>query len=85
MEKLKYELTEEQKDALLKLVDTIKVVVERVYKAIMQIARDISNAFRDYIMSLQPRERYKLLKRLNIKNYAPYFRRGETIRCRNNY
>ena len=84
MSETKFELTEEQRKAILGLVDTIKRTIKDICEAIIQFVKDISEAFRDYVMSLQPKKRYKLLKRLGIKNYTPFFKRDRIIRYRNN-
>ena len=91
MNELKLELTKEQEEAMQKLASSIMEFCEKVwnelkkiFEGIAKVLEEIAEAFRIYIMSLQPKQRYKFLKAMGIKEYVGYFRRSGIIRCRNN-
>ncbi|HWT27614.1 MAG TPA: hypothetical protein VN131_06715 [Mobilitalea sp.] len=93
-----YELTEEQKDAheqigkaikeaVDKIVKTANVLYEWMKRVIARVKETLVKSWsylKTYIMELPPKQRYKLLKFMGIKNYLPFFRRDGVIHCRNN-
>lgn len=92
------ELTIEQKEALEKIAkvvnDTaIKISkdINTLYKWIRRVIAKVKELLimswkyiKSHIMELPPKQRYKLLKSMGIKNYLPFFRRNGVIHCRNN-
>ncbi len=84
MNEFKYELTQEQKDAVKKFANQIVNAFEKLLNLIQEALHTIAHNFNAYICSLKPRKRYKFLKAIGIKNYLPFFRRNGIIRCRNN-
>lgn len=84
MRELKFELTKEQEEAIQRFAYSISEFFEKVWYELKRALEGIAEAFRDYIMSLQPKQRYKFLKATGIKKYVRYFRRNGIIRCRNN-
>lgn len=84
MSELKFELTKEQEEAIQRLTESIREFWERVWYELKRALEGITEAFSDYIESLQPRQRYKFLKATGIKKYVRHFRRSGIICCRNN-
>lgn len=81
------ELTQEQKEIIEKAYEVFCKVAEAIKSVVEQIREfwdNLSNSFITYVISLQPKKRYKFLKRIGIKNYVPFFRRNGIVRCRNN-
>jgi len=79
--------SEEQRKSILELFDNIKLAFEKVWDIFKKAAEAIASALVKYIDSIQnldPRKRYKRLKRMGIKNYIPFFKRSAIHRCRNN-
>lgn len=83
-----YELTQEQKDAIDKIVKAFQIIAEaikKMFNRIKDLRNELSRRFNLYISSLHPKKRYKFLKSLGIRNYLPpHFRRNGVIHCRNN-
>ena len=87
MDGIKFELTEEQKEALQKVGEVFNRIADaakELWAKIKKAMDVIASLFREYVMNMEPKKRYKLLKRLSITNYIPYFRREGIFRCRNN-
>lgn len=78
------EPTKEQEDAIQRFADSIKEFFEKIWNGLKRALGDIAEAFRDYIMSLRPKQRYKLIKSIGIKKHIRHFGRNSIIRCRNN-
>jgi hypothetical protein len=92
------ELTQEQKDALEKLAKSVSEAVDKITKAANALYEWMKNVIskvketllkswdylKTYIMKLPPKQRYKLLKSIGIKDCLPFFRRDGVIHCRNN-
>nr|WP_308743212.1 hypothetical protein [uncultured Anaerocolumna sp.] len=78
------ELTQEQKDELNevanKIIEAFKKIIEDIKKAVDKFFEH----FNKYVSDLKPKNRYRFLKAIGIKNYIPFFRRDGTIHCRNN-
>lgn len=72
-------MNEDLKQTFINLCEVLKEVWRKIKKIIIST----SKVFIDYIYTLEPRRRYKLLKSIGIKNYIPFFKR-ETFQCRNN-
>jgi hypothetical protein len=81
------ELTQEQKEAFEKIVKVANSLYEWMKKVVSKGREALIrswNYFKAYIMELPPKQRYKLLKSMGIKNYLPFSRRDGVIHCRNN-
>jgi hypothetical protein len=78
------ELTQEQKDALTKFVETIRKTINELWENIKKLIDEIYHSLSSYTMSLEPRERYKFMKSIGAYDYIPIFRRLGVFRCRNN-
>lgn len=92
------ELTQEQKDALENIARAVSEALEKISKAVNTLYEWMKNIVSkvrelllkswDYlktcIMKIPPKQRYKLLKSMGIKNYLPFFQRDGVIHCRNN-
>jgi molecular chaperone GrpE (heat shock protein) len=84
MNEFKYELTQEQKDAVKKFVKRLVNTIDELWNLIKKALNDIAHNFNTYIRGLNPKKRYKFLKAIGIKNYLPFFHRDGVIHCRNN-
>jgi hypothetical protein len=92
------ELTQEQKEALEQIGNAVKEAVNKIVKTANALYEWMKNVIarvketllkswdylKTYIMKLSPKQRYKLLKSIGVKNYLPFFRRDGVIHCRNN-
>lgn len=92
------EITQEQKEALEQIGKIVKEAVDKIVKTAKTLYEWMKSVIarakealikswdymKAYIMELPPKQRYKLLKSIGIKNYLPYFRRDGVIHCRNN-
>lgn len=70
-----YEITQEQKEAIAIAIEVFNKVAEVIRKAIDYI-KEFFNNFITYVMRLQPKQRYKFLKRMGVKNYILFFHRN---------
>lgn len=87
MSELKIELTNEQKEVIQRIVDALKAIVEtweKFWERVKVAINAITEGFINYIRSIEPKKRYKLLKKLGITNYIPFFSREGITHCRNN-
>jgi hypothetical protein len=81
------ELTQEQKEALEKLTKVVNALYEWVKNVVSKVKEALLKSWsylKTYIMKLPPKQRYKLLKSIGIKNYLPFFRRDVVIHYRDN-
>lgn len=92
------ESTQEQKEALEQIGKAVKEAIDKIVKTanalydwitdvIARVKETLIRSWsylKTYIMKLPPKQRYKLLKSMGIKNYLPFFRRDGVIHCRNN-
>lgn len=83
MDATNLELTDEQKDAMMRMINTIKEFVKKVWDDFKKVMARCVDAFNLYVGSLEPKKRYKFLKSIGVANYVPYFKR-KIHRCRNN-
>ncbi|HHV09981.1 MAG TPA: hypothetical protein GXX75_06865 [Clostridiales bacterium] len=74
------ELTQEQKEVIRKIAEAFRKIIAAVKETINRV----KEFFNTYIVSLEPKRRYKFLRSIGIKNYVPFFRRRGVIHCRNN-
>lgn len=92
------ESTQEQKEALEQIGKAVKEAIDKIVKTanalydwmtdvIARVKETLIRSWsylKTYIMGLPPKQRYKLLKSMGIKNYIPFFQRNGVIHCRNN-
>lgn len=66
------------------LMEAVKTLAEAIGKMIEQIKAIFNNLLdlHDAIMSMPPRQRYKLCRKLGIKNYQCFFQRRWVYRTR---
>lgn len=84
---LQYELSNETKESLKSVVDSIIKAFKNLYQELKKIADATNRTFSiylEYILKMEPRKRYKYLKSIGIKDYIPFFNYNGMYHCRNN-
>lgn len=82
-----FEINADTLQAIQNAVDRLSEAINSIVDAIAEAIKPAIDWLADIcekIVALPPRQRYKTVKRLGVKDYSAFFRRKPIYHCRNN-